>query len=254
MSTSAVEVPSGRIDAHGLEQVPGRGGGNLAASQLNDRRALRDGAVERACCRRARHEGKDAGAARRFADDGDVAGIAAEGRDVGLHPRQRRHLVEQAEVAGAGEALAVQIGQVEVAEGAEAVVDRDEHAAVAAKASPWYQGTAPVPLVNAPPWMNTSTGQRAVPSVVRRPDVQRQAVLAHRPVGQPERRLQQAGSLRRLRPELEGVAHRGPRRRRLRGGVAIRRGIRNALEHARAIVAPRPPHRAGGGDDDAHPH
>src|SRR4051795_1899934 len=30
-----------------------------------------------------------------------------------------------------------------------------------AKALPWYHGTAPVPLVKAPPWRKTSTGRRA---------------------------------------------------------------------------------------------
>ena len=48
-----------------------------------------------------RHEVRDRVATRRLPERRDPARIAAEGRDVALHPRERGELVEQAEVGGA---------------------------------------------------------------------------------------------------------------------------------------------------------
>ena len=71
--------------------------------------------------------------ARALAEDGDVLRVAAEGRDVALHPLQRRDLVHQAVVAdrlarpgGLGQR---RVG--EVAERAQPVVDGHHHHAVA---------------------------------------------------------------------------------------------------------------------------
>ena len=98
-------------------------------------------------CATARREqpGGRAGSARRAstlappADSPKMvtrAGSPPKRGDVGLHPLEGGDLVEQAEVARAGEPLAGQVGQVSVAEGAEPVVERDQDAPVAGEGAP----------------------------------------------------------------------------------------------------------------------
>src|SRR3546814_16416235 len=62
----------------------------------------------------------------RLAEQGDVAGIAAEAGGVLAHPVEGGDQVENPRVAGMGEALAADVGEVQVAEDVEAVVDRDD--------------------------------------------------------------------------------------------------------------------------------
>src|SRR3546814_1396363 len=56
--------------------------------------AHRDRLVEQALGGGHRHQGRDLRAAARLAEDGDITGIAAEGRDVALDPSQRGDQVE----------------------------------------------------------------------------------------------------------------------------------------------------------------
>ena len=71
----------------------------------------------------------DRHAARAFADDGDVGGIAAETGDVALHPLQRRDLIHQAVIAGKALVLVCggKGGVGEGAEAAEPIVEADHH-------------------------------------------------------------------------------------------------------------------------------
>ena len=74
--------------------------------------------------KRRRHQRADRDRSGRFAGDGDARGIAAEGRDVLLHPAQRGHLVEQAVVArGVVRRFLGQFGMDEEAENVGPVVD-----------------------------------------------------------------------------------------------------------------------------------
>ena len=62
-----------------------------------------------------------------------LLGIAAERLDVVAHPLEREHHVEQTRDAGARELLAERVGQVQVAERVQPVVDRDDHGVAAAR-------------------------------------------------------------------------------------------------------------------------
>ena len=61
--------------------------------------ALADRLLEQALRQRRCHQRADRERSRRLAEDRDVVGIAAEGRDVLLHPLQRGDLIQQAVVA-----------------------------------------------------------------------------------------------------------------------------------------------------------
>ena len=93
---------------------------------------LRDGAVEESLGLGCSEQHADAHSAGRLAEDRDVVGVAAEAGDVVAHPAQRGDLVAHAVVAAVG-VIAVGEGLVvEVAQRAEAVVDRDQHDVAAA--------------------------------------------------------------------------------------------------------------------------
>lgn len=89
------------LGVRGTECFDGRRHPELGSDRLRDqpgvvlvgdgrgRAALHDRAPEQALGRRRREEGRHAHAAGRLPEDRDVAGIAAERRDVLLHPRQR---------------------------------------------------------------------------------------------------------------------------------------------------------------------
>ena len=88
---------------------------------------LHGGLVKQAARLRRDHQLLHGHAARAFAEDGDVAGVAAEGRDVALHPFERGDHVHHAVVGDRGAVgLLRQQRMRERTEAAEAVVDRDE--------------------------------------------------------------------------------------------------------------------------------
>ena len=68
-----------------------------------------------------------------FAEDGDLAGIAAEGPDVLLHPFERGDLVEKAQVGDA-------VAQVEEAFRAHPVIDGHAHHAIAGEPAAVIEG------------------------------------------------------------------------------------------------------------------
>jgi hypothetical protein len=133
--------------------------------------ALHDGAAEQPLGARHRKQRSNAHAPGRLAEDRDLAGVTAESRYVLPHPFKRGDLVEQAQVGDA-------IPQVEKALRAHPVIDGHAHHAVACKPAPVVEGrraggvkfehTARDPDHHSPP---------RCPEL-RRPDVERQAVLA----------------------------------------------------------------------------
>src|SRR6185437_13563741 len=74
------------IAAELLEDRVGEGRAALAGGDADRRAALHDGAVKEALRRRHRQENADLTAAARLAEDRDVAGVAAEPRDVVADP------------------------------------------------------------------------------------------------------------------------------------------------------------------------
>src|SRR3546814_6198899 len=76
---------------------------------------LRDRLVEQALGGGHRHQGRDLRAAARLAEDGDITGIAAEGRDVALDPSQRGDQVELPHIATVGKAR-IEPREIEIAE------------------------------------------------------------------------------------------------------------------------------------------
>src|SRR3546814_13921351 len=88
---------------------------------------LRDRLVEQALGGGHRHQGRDLRAAARLAEDGDITGIAAEGRDVALDPSQRGDQVELPHLATVGKARLTP-REIEIAEREDAVVDGEQDA------------------------------------------------------------------------------------------------------------------------------
>lgn len=92
--------------------------------------AFGDRAVKQAVRLRGQQQHVHVVGACRFAEDGDVAGIAAESSHVVAYPLERTDDIEDGEVARSVEvirALASQCAVAEPAEGAEAIVDRHHH-------------------------------------------------------------------------------------------------------------------------------
>src|SRR3546814_15848421 len=71
-----------------------------------------------------RHQRRDLGAAARLAEKGDIAGIAAEGRDVPPHPLEREDQIELPRIAAVRETR-IEPREIEIAERVQPVVDRD---------------------------------------------------------------------------------------------------------------------------------
>ena len=146
-----------------------------------------------------------------------------------------------------GVSLAAKLGEIEIAEDVQALVDGD-HDDVAAprQLGAVEQRAVARAEVNAPPCSHTITG-RFAPSPTRRPDVQGQAVLAlRRGVGRAGEMLELPAAaeadarLRRLRDVGERVAHAGPGcRLARRHEAAFSRRIRaiwDALEGGDAVL------------------
>ena len=142
-------------------------------------RALCDGFREQAASRRRCHQVHDAQSARGFAGDGHVGRISAEGADVLLNPFEPLDLIEQCVIAGYSERrLFAQLRMRQPAEDTQPKVDRDHDDALAGKLCAVIQGV---------PARTRSKSASVYPEKDRRiariggsPDIQRQAVLAHR--------------------------------------------------------------------------
>ena len=102
-------------------------GGIVPRDGADLRPAHGDGAMKQAFGRRHAEQRADLAAAAGLAEDRDVRGIAAEIRRVIAHPFQSQDDIEHAGVAGLRELLATEIGEVQIAEYVEAMVDGDDH-------------------------------------------------------------------------------------------------------------------------------
>ena len=110
--------------AQQLHHLIRTGDGLLRGAREHGRAALGDDAVEVLMGALHQRQQGHAGAARGFAEDGHVVGIAAEARDVLMDPLERHHLIHQAQVLGVRIVRAVrQVGQVEKAEHPDPVLD-----------------------------------------------------------------------------------------------------------------------------------
>ena len=195
------------------------------------------------------------GAAARLAERQYPARIAAEAFDVLAHPAQRGDDVHHPNRAGMRERRPL-VGQVQVAERAQPVVDRHHHAVaeprqllavVARRVARAAVEAAAVDVDQHRPLRRTVDG--------RGPDVQHQAVLAHAArldVEHDQAAVGDGSAVRHLRRDLAvliGVANAAPLRRRRRGHEAIGPGrvaaIAHALEHPDAAgrQATKPPLR-----------
>ena len=143
--------------------------------------ALADRAMEQAARQRRRHQGADRLGARGLAGDGDLAGIAAERRDVALHPLQRGHQVEHAVIAGGvNRRLRRQFRMRQESKRIEPMIERDDDDALCRQIGPVIAGlgartddkAAAVDPHHDRHWR--CGFQR------RRPDVEVQAILARR--------------------------------------------------------------------------
>lgn len=97
------------------------------------RPAFHDRSVEQPLGARHRQQRGDAHGAGRFAEDGHLAGVPAQGPDVLLHPFQRSDLIEETQVSNA-------IAQVEEALGAHSVIDGHARHAVAGEPAAVLEG------------------------------------------------------------------------------------------------------------------
>ena len=131
-----------------------------------------------------------------LAHDRDVLRIAAEARDIVAHPLKRADQIEIADIARGGELLAELFREVEIAEGVEAMVDRDDHnVALLGQIAPVIGGPVARPVGIAA--AVEPDHHRALAPIARRggPHVEEQAILiVHLRLGRGrEDRLNAAG-------------------------------------------------------------
>ena len=194
--------------------------GILGRHGRNQRAAHGHGTVEAAFGRWHRHQLGDVEAAGRLAENGDIAWVAAERLDLGTHPTQRRHLVQQRFVATRAELRGMEESQC-----TEPIVHGDHHHVanprqmlavdaglgtgadgIAAAVNPHHHGTLAVVWC----WC---------------PDVEVEAILTGL-VGSDADELAHGarqGGLNGARAEIQRIAHASPRfggRRRLPAQVA----------------------------------
>ena len=173
-------------------------------------------------------------------------GSPAEGRDVALHPLEGGHHVEESVVGpGLARRRGLEQGVGEEAEGAEAVVEGDEHHAVASEGEAVARRSSePVPERKPPPWIHTMTGRPGPPGTLS--GVQTFRVRQSSVMGTGRLGLWAGG------PEVDGVPHALPPRRGLRGTPPQRphrwRRVGDAAEHANPRLS-RAPHDAALGLD-----
>ena len=127
------------------------------------------------------HQPVHQNAARRLAEHGDVGRIAAEGRDVRLDPLQRRDDVHHAVVPRRffRGPLRRQRRVIKEAQPAQPVVQRHHHDAAPRKVVALVERRR-AGAVDQRPAVDPHHDRRARAGLLRRPDVQVQAILAHR--------------------------------------------------------------------------
>ena len=191
-----------------------------------------------------------------LAKDRDVRGVATEGGDVLLHPAQRSDLVEEGVVAAEVEwRLGAERRMRQEAEGAEAIIERDQHDAGACESGAVVD-RRPAGSVGQRSTVNPDHHRAAVTRRGgRRPDVEGQAVFTRRLEGAAVRSGHRIG-LRADRTELGSIARDRPTRDRLRWTPAQladrRRGEGNAAKDADTVGLAAGERSVGNGDGGRH--
>ena len=198
-------------------------------------RALCDRFREQAASRRRCHQVHHAQPARRFAGDGHVGRISAEGADVLPNPFEPLDQIEQCVIAGYSERrLFTQLWMRQPAEDTEAKVERDHDDALVGKLCAVIQSV---------PARTRSKSASVYPEKDRRiariggsPDIQRQAVLAHRNRNPGVDALARVFRLEACGSEFGCLFDAGPTRHRAGRSPATRadrrQRVRDALENA----------------------
>ncbi len=114
----------------GREALAERLGGGEGQLRHREGPALHDRPLEEPSGAARDHVGEDGQATGRLARDGHPLRVAAEPRDVLLHPAQRGLLIHQPVVAGRPSGRRRQRRMRQEAKGAEPVVDRDDNGAI----------------------------------------------------------------------------------------------------------------------------
>ncbi len=193
-------------------------------------------------------EGGHAHPPGRFAEEGDLARIAAERRDVVTHPPERGDLVGKPPVAEARPLLAIQPGLIgllehrmgEKAEQAQSVVDGDHHHAALARQPPPSVHASRARPGHERPAVDPDHDRSVAPIHSGGPDVEAQAVLRGGLRLTAHERLDLHRGLVGDRTEPIALADAGPRLH--RGGRAPappacgRRRVGNAGERPRPVA------------------
>ncbi len=171
-------------------------------------------------------------AAAGFAEDYDVARIATESCDIGLHPAQARHDIEHTLITGSGPFRPAQLTEIEIPQKAQPVIGSHHHyvvgrrqpRAVLRRRSGRTAGkTAAMAIEH----------DRTLLAVIhrRRPDIEHQAILG---IGRFLLTIGRFHLLQGGRTQMRGVADACPRHNRRRFAetrrARHRTGIGNALE------------------------
>ncbi len=155
---------------------------------------------------RHRHQRGALRAAARVTEDRHVRGdLPPNSADVVAHPLEREDQIELAGVARIDQIARSELGEMKIAERVQSMVDGDDDdvAACGSDRAPSVSSSLLVPLEYAPPWNQTMTGRLRVVAEAWRPDIEMQAVFAHRaPAGR---------RLRCNRTEFKRIADAGPR-------------------------------------------
>ena len=181
----------------------------------------------------------DAHATGGLAEDGDIAGITAEMRDVVAHPGQRLDLIEQPLIAGGRDATVRHRGQRREAQDSQPIVDGDHHHIAVAS-----EGSALVDTLGARADGEAAAVDphhyRSFAGTPGRPDIEGQAVLGLGTGFGAHDVVQRALVLGRPVAELPRIPNPGPgqrvRRRQPASLADRRRGIGNALEYQHAAL------------------
>jgi len=198
---------------------------------------LDDGFVEQPARQRRGHHGEHRAATGGFAEQGHIARIAAELRDVLAHPFQRRDLIEETIVAKQG--IWIFLGQRGVGEESEpshTIVEADEYDAALGEMRSVVNGGRASAIDETAAVDPDHDGQLAECPLDGRPHVEIQTVLvglgAQRRGVAGERKLHTIGRIG------GGGSHALPCRDRLRRAPAIlaggRRGVGNSFERDHA--------------------
>src|SRR6185312_6201221 len=144
------------------------------------------------------------GATARLAEYGNVAWIAAKGRDIALHPFERGYLIHEGEVA-LRQARACQGREREEAEVAEPVIEADQHdSSLRESAAIVHRGRGPAVYIPASIDPHHHR-QRPAPCGRGTPDVDVQTIFARS--GTQRRRIARRGPLHAIGSVLERRSH-----------------------------------------------